>query len=279
MNHFFSKAANLLAPLRLIPFDISNALNAFQYEMAARPAERFHEPKRLLKYGYKVYSQNDEDGIIEEIFRRIGATSKTFVEFGVGPHENNSLRLLLLGWSGLWMDGGRSNIKKARRAAADYLRDEKLRIVEAFITRENIDALLKAGGAAGEIDFLSVDLDGNDYWIWEAIESIHPRVVCIEYNATLRPPISVAMKYAERHSWNGTNYFGASLSALEKLGARKGYRLVGCNIAGQNAFFVRNDLVPDAFAAPFTAENHYEPARYFSFRAGHAPEFGSYERV
>lgn len=279
MVRFLKRLGNLISPLRTLPFDVTNALNTYQYDMAARPHERFGEPKRLLRYGYKVFSQNDEDGIIEEIFNRIGAGNRRFVEFGVGPNENNSLRLLLLGWSGLWLDGGRSNVVKARQNAADYIAEGNLRVLEAFITRENINALLKGGGAAGEIDFLSIDLDGNDYWIWEAITAVEPRVVSIEYNATLRPPISAVMKYNPSHVWSGTNYFGASLTALERLGDRKGYRLVGCNITGTNAFFVRKDLAGESFAAPFTAENHYEPARYFGFRAGHAPALGAYQRV
>ncbi len=104
-------------------------------------------------------------------------------------------------------------------------------------------------------------------------------MIVIEYNATLRPPVSLVMRYKESNEWNGTNYFGASLSALEKLGREKGYSLVACNYTGVNAFFVRNDLIGDRFRGPYTAETHYEPARYMSLRAGHPAGMGPYDEV
>src|SRR5207249_8244926 len=100
----------------------------------------------------------------------------------------------------------------------------------------NVNTLFERAGFSGEIDLLGIDIDYNDYWVWKAIEVVQPRVVVIEYNATLRPPLSLTVPYAPTASWNGSNYYGASLEALVRLGRTKGYRLVGCSMSGINAF-------------------------------------------
>ncbi|MDP6781070.1 MAG: hypothetical protein QGH32_04885 [Alphaproteobacteria bacterium] len=244
-------------------------------------SERTNDPKHLLAHGYKVYSQTDEDGIIHEIFNRIGVTNRTFVEFGVaGGLENNSLNLLINGWSGLWIEAhdGQAAIITERFAAP--IAEGLLKLEHDRVTAENIDRLISGAGINGEIDILSIDIDGNDYHVAKAITCVNPRLVVMEYNAKFRPPTSWVMAYNPDHVWDETDYFGASLQALEKLFTGKGYSLVGCNISGANAFFVRNDLVGDYFHTPFTAENHYEPARYWivdGFISGHPPRFGPYE--
>jgi hypothetical protein len=109
---------------------------------------------------------------------------------------------------------------------------------------------------------------------------VQPRALVVEYNAVFRPPLAVVAEYDKDFAWNGTNYFGASLQALESLGSRKGFQLVGCSLSGVNAFFVRHDLVKDRFCAPFTAENHFEPPRYGFCRIVsmdmHPPGVGKY---
>lgn len=141
--------------------------------------------------------------------------------------------------------------------------------------------ILREVKLTGEIDLLSIDIDSNDFWVWNAITEIMPRVVVIEYNASLRPPLSLVIPYDPVRRWDGSNYFGASLEALVRLADRKGYRIVGCNFAGVNAFFVRNDLCCDWFIEPATAEEHYEPPRYFfaGIHFGHPPRLGSYTIV
>jgi hypothetical protein len=133
----------------------------------------------------------------------------------------------------------------------------------------------------GEIDLLSIDIDYNDYWVWKAVDVANPRVVVIEYNAALRPPMSLVVPYDPTRSWDGSNYFGASLEALVRLGRTKGYRIVGCNFSGANAFFVRDDLCADHFLDPPTAEEHYEPPRYFAhlMTGGHRGRPGLYQTV
>ena len=244
-------------------------------------SERANDPKRLLAHGYKVYSQTDEDGIIHEIFNRIGVTNRTFVEFGVaGGLENNSLNLLIDGWSGLWIEANDSQAALITERFAAPIAGGLLKLAHDRVTAENIDGLISGAGINGEIDMLSIDIDGNDYHVAKAITCVNPRLVVVEYNAKFRPPTSWVMEYNPDHVWDETDYFGASLQALEKLFTGKGYSLVGCNISGANAFFVRNDLVGDYFHTPFTAENHYEPARYWivdGFTSGHPPRFGPYE--
>jgi len=231
--------------------------------------ERNRDPKRLLAHGFRGYSQHDEDGMIQEIFKRIGVSNRAFVEFGVGDGtENNTAYLLPSGWRGLWIDGGDANAAAIRARFASFIHGGQLSFVQAFVDRDSINGIIEKAGRSGEIDLLSIDIDGNDYWLWEVMSVVKPRVVVIEYNALFRPPVAVVAEYSRNFVWDGTGYYGASLQALEALGARKGYALVGCSLSGINAFFVRQDLVGDKFCAPFTAENHFEPPRFGFYKAG-----------
>ena len=243
---------------------------------------RHADPKRLLRYGFKIYSQNDEDGIIQEIFRRIGVAARTFVEFGVATgSECNTVKLLIEGWRGLWIEADPLRANSIRRTFDPFCQDEKLVVLEKRVTAENIDALLSEHAAGAEIDLISIDIDYNDYWIWKAITTVRPRVVVIEYNASLRPPLSLTVPYDPQGSWDGSNFYGASLEALVRLGAEKGYRIVGCSLAGVNAFFVRADLCADKFLEPATAQEHYEPPRHYFhlLPSGHKPRPGRFAAV
>ncbi len=257
------------------------ALDQQRYWEQTMATPRYSDPKRLLRYGAKAYSQNDEDGILAEIFRRIGASSRTFIEIGAGSGlENNTAALLLQGWRGLWVEGSDSNASRARRNLATYISSGQLRIEQTLVTRDNADALLAKSAPDAESDLLSIDVDGSDYHVWQAVQSISPRVVVVEYNASWFPPMSLAVAYQEQFQWKENTYYGASLKALELLAERKGYHLVGCCFAGVNAFFVRADLCGGHFCEPYTAENHYEPARYWMLRtAGHPPGIGPVERI
>jgi hypothetical protein len=242
---------------------------------------RHRQPKSLVPFGFKAYSQSDEDGIIQEIFRRIGVTNRSFIEFGCGDGlENNTVYLLMLGWTGLWMDGNAKKIRSILHQHKPFIDRKSLRVHSAMVTCENIEGLLE--GVPAEPDLLSIDIDNNDYWLWSAIGMIRPRVVVIEYNATIRPPAAVVVPYSSHKGWPGGSYYGASLSALELLGRKKGYSLVGCNLVGTNAFFVRDDLVGDKFLSPYTAEMHYEPPEYYLFQfltGSHPRAIGVYEQV
>lgn len=128
-----------------------------------------------------------------------------------------------------------------------------------FITAENINSLFKKYAVPQDFDLLSIDIDGNDYWVWQAIEGYSARVVVIEYNSSLLPNESKSIRYDPSFTWDGTNYYGASLLALAKLGGVKGYTLIGCDSRGVNAFFVRNDLVGGRFVLRPVAESYSKP--------------------
>ena len=269
------------ANIRMLAFVQADiAVRRFWADELAKP--RYADPKRLLRYGFRTFSQTDEDGIIQEIFRRIGTTNKTFVEFGVETaSECNTVKLLVEGWRGLWIEASSAYVVEIGRNFGSFVSDGRLAVLQSFVTAENINQLLANGNSAGEIDLLSIDIDNNDYWVWKAISGIMPRVVVIEYNADLRPPLSLVVPYDPARRWDGSNYFGASLEALVGLGKSKGYRIVGCNFSGVNAFFVREDVCGDHFLEPATAEEHFEPQRYLvgTIKSGHRGRPGQYQSV
>ncbi len=247
--------------------------NGFCWDEQAR--ERMRNPKALEPYGYKVYSQNDEDGIIHEIFKRIGTINKSFIEFGVqNGLESNCHLLLFYGWKGLWIEGDEVFCSEIETKFRTVIRNGQLKIINRFITKDNINEIFTRGGVTGEIDLLSIDIDGNDIYVWDAIEVVNPRVVIVEYNAKFPPDIEWKQAYNPSHIWRGTDWHGASLKAFEILGRNKGYRLVGTNLRGCNAFFVRNDLAGDLFYEPAAAEALYNPLRMnLSFTANHPAEY------
>lgn len=222
---------------------------------------RYSDPRRLERFGHRSYSQNDEDGILQEIFRRIGIANGRFVEFGVETgRQNNSLFLLINGWRGMWIEADWSACRTIRNDFHQLIESGQLRLEEGRVTPDNIDTLIRAFGDE-ELDLLSIDVDGNDYWIWAAMVS-RPRVIVCEYNAKFAPPVEWVMPYNPDHVWDESDYQGASLPALVKLAKIKGYSLVGCCIAGVNAFFVRNDLMNEQFAEADVAAL-YNPPKYY----------------
>lgn len=185
----------------------------------------------LLLYEKSVYSQNGEDGVIEEILDRIGTDTKYAVEFGVEDGKQCNTRLLKeKGWNVLQMDDGENNPSSIKKE---------------FITAENINGLFEKYRVPENLDVLSIDVDFNDFWMWRAMDNKYkPRLVVIEYNATIPPNRAMTVKYDGNRMWDGVSaYFGASLLALYRLGKQKGYGLVYCDKKGVNAFFVRNDLL------------------------------------
>lgn len=207
---------------------------------------------------FKVFSQWGEDGIIHHLIREVPVACRIFVEFGVEDYTEANTRFLLVqdNWSGLIFDGSEENIRTVKKDAI-YWR-HNLKAVASFVTRENINALLRDNGLSGEIGLLSIDVDGNDYWIWEAIDAVEPALVVVEYNARFGGERAVTVPYdpafVRSTAHHSMIYYGASLAALVALGRRKGYDFVGANSAGNNAFFVRRDLRPAALPARTAAE-------------------------
>lgn len=228
-------------------------------------AERRKSAELPILYGHKAYSQNEEDGIILEILGRIGIAHRTFLEIGAGNGlENNTLFWLKQQWRGTWIDGDQDNVTFIRQAYGKALASGQLGLLQARISAGNIDSLVQVCGLAGqEIDILSIDIDGNDYYVFEKLESLNPRLVVIEYNARFPPPVRWRIPYREDYCWDGSDWFGASLQTMNDLFERRGYRLVACNITGSNAFFVRSDLVGTLFPLCGDVRALYQPARYF----------------
>ncbi len=197
------------------------------------------------RVGFKVSSQWDEDGIIQYLINKVSIANQTFIEFGVENYEESNTRFLLLNnhWQGMVLDACPADIEYIRSDRIHWQYD--LQVKEAWITRENIDSLLAQAGFGEDLGLLSVDLNGNDYWIWEAIQSVRPRIAIVEYNSLLGlQPICVPYKedFDRTAAHHSNLYYGSSLAALHRLAQSKGYILLGSNIWGHNAFFVRADV-------------------------------------
>jgi hypothetical protein len=232
---------------------------AWRVLRAGRPAH----PAALPNFEARVYSQNGEDGILAEIFRRVGEGDRFLVEFGIGDGAECCGRNLIAhrGWRGVLFEGSGA----CAAAAAELFRAHPgVAVSHRFLTAENIVGLFRSFAVPPEPDLLVVDVDGNDYWIWERLLTAYrPRVAVIEYNARWVPPTEWVMGYDPVYRLDGSAVHGASLTSLAKLGAAWGYALVGCTTAGVNAFFVRADLLADRFPDHARGPGyHYRPPRY-----------------
>ncbi|MGC2530312.1 MAG: hypothetical protein WA639_21405 [Candidatus Acidiferrum sp.] len=197
------------------------------------------------KVGFRVFSQFDEDGIIQYLINGLPIKNKTFIEFGVENYEESNTRFLLLNdhWQGMVLDARASDIRYIQQDKIYWQYDLQAKCT--WITRENINTLLSDAGFGSDVGLLSIDIDGNDYWIWEAIQSVRPLIVIVEYNSLFGlQPIAVPYKEDfDRTSAHYSNlYYGASLGALQHLAHKKGYLPVGSNVLGHNAFFLRSDI-------------------------------------
>jgi hypothetical protein len=224
-----------------------------------------HYGADLDAYADGILSQHGEDGITYELLKRVGVTTRRCVELGCGHNGGNAGFLMAgLDYSGLWVDGDPELVAIATATFAGF----PVTVKSAWITRETVNKLVEDEGFTGEIDYLGIDIDGIDWWLWEALVAVRPRLVIVEYNALFGPDVSVTVPYAadfsrkERNEQGGLRwpkgYFGASLRAFERLGKRLGYRLVAVAPMSSNAYFVREGLASgtptlateQAFVAP-----------------------------
>jgi hypothetical protein len=226
-------------------------------------------PKRPLRDAeFKVFSQWGGDGILQYLIHQVGPTSKTFVEFGVQDYRESNTRFLLMNdnWRGLVIDS--STELMARLRMEDFYWRHDLTDVSAFITTENINALIRDAGFAGPIGVLSIDIDGNDYWVWEALEVVDADIVIAEYNSVFGPSRAISVPYDPGFVRQDVHpsylFWGCSLAALCLLAERKGYVFVGSDSNGNNAYFVKasraQNLVP-LTAAEGYVESHFRESR------------------
>lgn len=217
-------------------------------------ADSHNKALDLDHVAFDEYSEAGEDGILLYIYSIIGTTSRKFVDIGAGGIAGSNTANLILNhaFTGLLIDGNDKSIKSAREFFEFQQVASGLTMLSTFVTAENIDGLIVEHGIKGEIDLLCIDIDGIDYWVLKAIESIEPRVLVVEYQDILGPERAWTIPYKrdfDLHSYpvnkDINNYCGASLQAFAKLCSTRGYRLVGCNRTGWNAFFVKMGLGED----------------------------------
>lgn len=207
----------------------------------------------LYEVEFSAYSQWGEDGIIDWLVGMLPSIPRTFVEFGVVDYLEANTRLLLQmhNWRGLVMDGSEANVASIKQQDVSWRHDLTAKC--AFIDCGNINHLMTDSGFQGDIGLLSIDIDGNDYWVWKAIDAVSPVIVVSEYNAVLGDLHELTVPYRadfDRSRAHYSNqYFGASIKALSALAESKGYTFVGTTSTGCNAFFVRNDFAPIILAA------------------------------
>jgi hypothetical protein len=230
-------------------FSLSSKIDDLQQAIGRIEARqlRLEDNDDIHANEFKVSSQNGEDGIIQFILRKINIENKIFIEFGVQDYTESNTRFLLKnnGWSGLVIDGSSENIEKIKQDNIYWRHNLKAEC--AFIDKDNINDLILSSGISGDIGILSIDIDGNDYWIWEAIECVNPRIVICEYNSLFGSISKVATLYDKnfidtKSHFSGL-YWGASITAFYYLAKKKGYSLVGSNTMGNNIFFVRDDIL------------------------------------
>lgn len=198
---------------------------------------------------FRVFSEWGDDGIIQFLIHYLQITQRTFIEFGVANYIESNTRFLLENnnWQGLIIDGSPNNIDFIK--AHELFRRHYLVAVSAFIDRDNINSIIVSSGARGDIGLLHIDIDGNDYYVWKAIECVSPILAIIEFNSVfgIKKPWSIPYdpKFQRTECHYSNLYFGASLLSLCDLAQEKGYCFIGCNSAGNNAYFVRKDKVRD----------------------------------
>lgn len=274
---------------------VSNSQRAAQHEVARQMERnaflfadillqqlRSHPRAGLRDWEFGVCSQWGQDGILQYLIARVPIENRTFVEFGVQDYQESTTRFLMMhdNWSGLIMDGDPAN--RTFIEEQEYFWRYDLSAVCAFITRDNINELIGAR-FSGDVGVLVIDIDGNDYWVWDALEVISPRIVVCEYNSVFGPDHAITVPYqadfVRTRAHHSNLYFGASLAALCQLATRKGYTFVGCNSHGNDAFFVRNDVAQNV--TPVTAREGYVYSRFREARdsAGKLTHMNGHDRL
>ncbi len=215
-------------------------------QTACRQLPRNAQIDSLADLEFRVFSQWGEDGVLEWLAAHVPVSSKCFVEFGVESFREANCRFLMMnrGWRGLVLDGSEDNMRALREQPFFWKYD--LTATQAFVTAENINRLLTENGVTGPLGILSIDIDGNDYWVWKNITAVEPAIVVCECNPILGDTAPVVVPYHPEFTRFAAHfsglYFGASIAALRLLGEQRGYEFLGTTSTGINAFFVRKEL-------------------------------------
>ena len=265
MKTFILRLANLVFSGALVKLreDI-NQNRILAAKLMANQVAAMAAGSDIIDAEFKVFSQNGEDGILQYLINNIAIEDDTFVEFGVSNYQEANTRFLLLNnnWKGLVLDGSSENINAIKKEELYWKHD--LNAGQHFITRDNINSIILGAGISGDIGLLSVDIDGNDYWVWQAIDVVQPRIVVCEYNSVFGCDYPISVPYDEKfqraQAHHSCLYFGASLPALCHLAEQKGYDFVGSNSTGINAFFIRSDL--DHGLKKLSAKEGYVKSRH-----------------
>lgn len=270
MKSLIKKIVHKLQSQLLMRLDnVEQATLANRFLLGSMAARQLREQiksngiKNLQEAEFQVFSQFGDDGIIQYLVEKLQPLPEIFIEFGVESYKEANTRFLLMhnNWRGLIIDGDADLMAAVRRSDLCWRYD--LTPVGAFITRENINDIFVKNGFTGEIGLLSIDIDGNDYWVWQAIEAVNPVIVIAEYNSVFGTERAISVPYQPDFQRYGSHYsglyWGASLPALCHLAEQKGYDFVGCNSAGNNAYFIRKDR--NVFPS-LTAGQGFVPSRF-----------------
>lgn len=236
----------------------SPKVNLGQIQAAANSQKK--NINTLAEVEFQVFSQFGDDGIIQWLVQQLPSINKTFIEFGVENYRESNTRFLLVNnnWSGFVMDGSQENISAIKSEQLYTFFD--LQAVCSFITSENINALLSGTGFNSEPGILSIDIDGNDYWVWKAITGIRPAIIICEYNSLFGFNHPYTIPYEDsfvRGTQYPFNYYGISLLSACHLAGEKGYSFIGCNSAGNNAYFIDNKYLPHIGIKPVSPGEGY----------------------
>lgn len=241
---FQAKIAIRLAIRQVIHHEQHELLLA---KLLVENVKKIKQISSLADVEFRVFSEWGDDGIIQWLIHNISIPNKTFIEFGVKDYRESTTRFLMMNnnWSGFVMDGSERNISKIK--TSEYYCRYELNATSAFIDCDNINGLISSQSFDRTVGLLHIDLDGNDYWIWEKISVIAPVIVIVEYNSIFGIEKAITVPYDKNFhrtkAHHSNLYFGASLKALYLLAKQKGYSFIGCNSSGNNAYFIKNEAL------------------------------------
>lgn len=279
IRHSLSGGLSFIAKLE----DQTSDLKMLAAQVLIETHRSMSKPRSIREREFKVFSQFGDDGIIQYLISALAPLPEIFIEFGVQDYRESNTRFLLQhdNWKGLVLEASAREVAAIRRQSVYWRHD--LTAVRAFVTRDNVNDLFSANGFSGQIGLLHIDIDGNDYWVWEAVRVVDPVIVIVEYNSVFGPDRALTIPYdpafARGRAHYSHLYWGCSLTALARLAQTKGYRFIGCNSAGNNAYFVREER-----AAPLpspTAQDGFVASKFRESRSrnGYLNFLGGADRV